>query len=411
MDNLDIQIVDSLTVNLNQENYSTEGQIQNDIAVYVEDEQQLFEAALTQDSINLYTRETPDIINIKEITDGIFKLESQIEKTSKEATLLAKVAELKEALNSIDFTVIEQAIQGVEDITAREATLIQGVEDIIKAVENIDFTDLENSIAEVKNAVVNIDFSAIAKEDTLKQGVQEIKGYVENIDFSAIAKEDTLLVESKAIKDKIDAIEIPVTDLTEVAKEDTLTQGVNTVSQKIDDIHIPELDKSDLAKEATLSSGISTLSNKIDNIDLSSVENKVDEGVETLANKIDNIDLSSVESKVETESQVIQSAIQNIDLSSVEGKVDEVKQAVEKIKLPEIDTTELAKESTLNAVSSKLDNLNVDVDLSIVAKQGSNADATNSAILDAVKAIESWSAKYDSTTGNLTIENVNITIE
>ena len=195
MSDLDIQIVDSLTVNLNQEDYSTEGQIQNDIAVYVEDEQQLFEAALTQDSINLYTRETPDIISFdtKGIMDGISKLESQIQKTSKEATLIAKVAELKEALNSIDFTTIEQAIQNVENITAKEATLIQGVGDIIKAVENIDFTDLENSIAEVKNAVANIDFSTLAKEQTLLDKAEEIKQAVKNakpeIDLSAVAKQ------------------------------------------------------------------------------------------------------------------------------------------------------------------------------------------------------------------------------
>ena len=239
MDSLDIQIVDNLTVNLNQEEYSTEGQVQNGINVYVEDEQQLFEAALTQDSINLYTRETPDIISFdtKEIVDGISKVESQIEKTSKESTLLTKFAELKEALNSIDFTAIEQAIQDVEDVTAKEATLIQGVEDIIKAVENIDFTDLENSIAEVKNAVANIDFSTLAKEETLTQGI-----------------------------------------------------------------------------------------------------------------------------------------------SSVESKVEEVGNKIDNIKLPEIDTTELAKEATLNEVSSKLDNLNVEVDLSGVAKQGENQEATNSAI-------------------------------
>lgn len=90
------------------------------------------------------------------------------------------------------------------------------------------------------------------------------------------------------------------------------------------------------------------------------------------------------ESTLLVESQTIQSAIQNIDMSSVEGKVDEVKQAVDNIKLPEIDTTELAKESTLNNVSSKLDNINVEVDLTSVAKQGDNADATNTAILNAV---------------------------
>lgn len=183
MDNLDIQIVDSLTVNLNQEQYSTEGQVQNNVDVYVEDEQQLFEAALTQDSINLYTRETPDIISFdtKEIVDGISKLESQIQETSKESTIIAKVAELKEALNSIDFTAIEQAIQNVEDVTAREDTLIQGVGDIIKAVENIDFTDLENSIAEVRNAVANIDFSALAKESTLIQGISSVESKVEEV--------------------------------------------------------------------------------------------------------------------------------------------------------------------------------------------------------------------------------------
>lgn len=232
MDNLDIQIVDSLTVNLNQEQYSTEGQVQNNVDVYVEDEQQLFEAALTQDSINLYTRETPDIISFdtKEIVDGISKLESQIEKTSKESTLLTKFAELKEALNTIDFTAIEQAIQNVESITAREATLIQGVGDIIKTVENIDFTDFENSITEVKNAVVNIDFSALAKQSTLLTESQVIQEAIQNIDLSS--------VENK----------------------------VEEVGNKIDNIQLPEIDTSTLAKETTLQEESAEIKNKIDNV-------------------------------------------------------------------------------------------------------------------------------------------------
>lgn len=45
-----------------------------------------------------------------------------------------------------------------------------------------------------------------------------------------------------------------------------------------------------------------------------------------------------------------------------------------------IDTTELAKEQTLLEVSDKLDNLNVDVDLSNVAKQGDDPNATLTAI-------------------------------
>ena len=129
---------------------------------------------------------------------------------AKEATLLAKVAELKEALNSIDFTAIEQAIQGVEDVTAKEATLIQGVEDIIKAVENIDFTDLENSIAEVKNAVVNIDFSALAQEDTLTQGLSSVESKVEEVG------------------NKIDNIKLPEIDTTELAKQGENQEATNS---------------------------------------------------------------------------------------------------------------------------------------------------------------------------------------
>lgn len=118
---------------------------------------------------------------IKEVKGEVANVDS----LAKEATLIAKVAELKEALNSIDFTAIEQAIQNVEDVTAREATLIQGVGDIIKAVENIDFTDLENSIAEVKDAVAN--------------KVQE---------------------ESATIQAKIDNIKLPEIDTTELASKD-----------------------------------------------------------------------------------------------------------------------------------------------------------------------------------------------
>jgi hypothetical protein len=155
---------------------------------------------------------------IKEVKGEITNIDS----LAKEATLLAKVAELKEALNTIDFTAIEQAIQGVEDVTAKETTLIQGIGDIIKAVENIDFTDLENSIAEVKNAVANIDFSALAKEETLTQ----VQSKVEEVG------------------NKIDNIKFPEIDTTELAKETTL----NTVSSKLDNLNV-EVDLSSVSKQ------------------------------------------------------------------------------------------------------------------------------------------------------------------
>ena len=100
-------------------------------------------------------------------------------------------------------------------------------------------------------------------------------------------------------------------------------------------------------------------------IDLTHIakEQTLNEGVSTLSSKIDNIDLSSIENKVDTESQAIQAKINAI---------------------PSTDLSEVAKESTLNEVSNKLDNLNVDVDLSSVAQQGDNTEATNSKILEEV---------------------------
>ena len=53
-----------------------------------------------------------------------------------------------------------------------------------------------------------------------------------------------------------------------------------------------------------------------------------------------------------------------------------------------IDTTDLAKEQTLLEVSDKLDNLNVDVDLSNVAQQGDDPNATLTVIYKLLKGSE-----------------------
>lgn len=57
-----------------------------------------------------------------------------------------------------------------------------------------------------------------------------------------------------------------------------------------------------------------------------------------------------------------------VSINSLDAELIATKIA-DKLELPEIDTTELAKETTLNTVSSKLDNLNVEVDLTQVAKE------------------------------------------
>lgn len=60
-----------------------------------------------------------------------------------------------------------------------------------------------------------------------------------------------------------------------------------------------------------------------------------------------------------------------------------------------IDTTELAKEQTLQEVSDKLDNLNVDVDLSNVAQQGDDPEATNTKILEETLKVSDAQAQID----------------
>ena len=122
---------------------------------------------------------------------------------------------------------------------------------------------------------------------------------------------------------------------------------------------ISTLDLTSGAKEETLIHGITELKEAFANVDLSSVE----QAITDVKNAVTNIDFSALaeQSTLLTESQVIQEAIQNIDLSSVESKVEEVGNKIDNIKLPEIDTTELAKESTLSqgvtVMTDKLDKI------------------------------------------------------
>ena len=77
----------------------------------------------------------------------------------------------------------------------------------------------------------------------------------------------------------------------------------------------------------------------------------------------------------------LKDGVTNIDLSSVISKIEE--QTVELAsKIDSIDINNLAKEETLNQVKDKLDNLDVNVDLREISKQGTNPDATNTKILE-----------------------------
>lgn len=129
---------------------------------------------------------------------------------------------------------------------------------------------------------------------------------------------------------KGDAIQVPVSinslDAEKIGKE-----VGDRITEKLDETVL-----ANVAKESTLLTESQRIQDEVRNIDLSPIENKVQEGVNTLSSKIDNIDPSAVENKVQEESAAIQAKIDNI-------------------KLPEIDTSALAK-------------------------QGENQDATNTAI-------------------------------
>lgn len=122
-----------------------------------------------------------------------------------------------------------------------------------------------------------------------------------------------------------------------------------------------EIDLSAFAKESTLLAESQVIQSAIQNIDLSSVENKVDE----VKQAVENIDLTPIENKVQEGVSTLSTKIDNIDLSAVENKVQEESAAIQR----------------------KLDNLSVEVDLTQVAKQGNNADATNSKILEGINSI------------------------
>lgn len=131
-------------------------------------------------------------------------------------------------------------------------------------------------------------------------------------------------------------------NIEDIAKQQTLLECTATILQYIEQ---QRLQLESTAKEETLTQGIS------------SVENKVKEESQAIQGKIDNIDLSAVESKVQEESTAIQNKIDNI-------------------KLPEIDTTELAK-------------------------QGENAEATNSKILEEIGNVAAALTTINDTLGTL----------
>ena len=142
---------------------------------------------------------------IKEVKGDV----ADIDALAKEQTLLSKVAELKSALSTIDFTTIEQAIKDVKAVAAKEDTLIQGVGDIIKALESMQ---------------VDVDLTPVAKETSLNSAKAEIITAIDNakpeIDLTEVAKETTLNSAKEEILTAVENIELPEIDTTNIASKD-----------------------------------------------------------------------------------------------------------------------------------------------------------------------------------------------
>ena len=84
-------------------------------------------------------------------------------------------------------------------------------------------------------------------------------------------------------------------------------------------------------------------------------------------------------------------------LTQVASKVEEESEAIKsKIDaIPATDLTAVAKEETLNTLADKIDNIKLpEIDTTELAKQGENKNATNSKIYDAVKGIPDLSLLY-----------------
>ena len=158
------------------------------------------------------------------------------------------------------------------------------------------------------------------------------------------------------------------------------------------------------------------------------------QGVADLHDKIDNIKLPEIDtSKIESAIADVKQAVEDIpapDLSSVESAIADVKTAVESI---EIDTTDLAKEFTLNthaaeiktaianipttdltevakestllaeseAIKQAIANAKPEIDTSELAKQGDNPEATNSRILEEIGNVATALTAINDTLGTL----------
>lgn len=143
MDNLDIQIVDSLTVDINQVNYITNAETQNNIDVFIEDQEQFESFIDTQDTSVLYTEESSKYAIIDTLDKKQDKEDSSLETSSNV---------IVGAINEVN-TKLKQHIVEYNSL----GELVLSNESLIKAikVENeqlkLENEELRNKLKEVEN--------------------------------------------------------------------------------------------------------------------------------------------------------------------------------------------------------------------------------------------------------------------
>lgn len=161
---------------------------------------------------------------------------------------------------------------------------------------------------------------------------------------------------------------------------------------------ISTLDLTSGAKEDTLIHGINELKEAFANIDLSSLETTLVSGLNEVKDAVSNIDFTDLENSIGE----VKDAVANIDFSTL-AKEDTLTQGIQAVKdaidtIPATDLTQLeqavaetAKDTTLNSAKDEIitavNNAKPEIDTSAIAKQGENAEATNTAILAEIKAI------------------------
>ena len=152
--------------------------------------------------------------DLSEVATGTKLQEVSIAVSTQEQVLQQKTAEIKEAVQNIDLSAVEDK---VEDAVVTLGQKIENIDTSHLAQESSLNAAKAEIVEAVNNAKPNIDFSALAKEATLTQGIQYLKDVTakENTLNSAKeeiltevekgAQESTLLAESEAIKQAIEA--------------------------------------------------------------------------------------------------------------------------------------------------------------------------------------------------------------